>query len=205
MSEVGVPIGSVLAILFATYWTVLAAELIGDKTIYTVAALSARFRPLPVLCGIGVAFAGKALAAVTLGHVLMQLPPKWVGTASALTFFMAAAFVWLHEPESRKPLPAASPQWHRALLVAFASVFFSEWGDVGQLSTAALAAKYNLPLVIWIAATLALLSKGALALTLGVGLRKRIPGTALRIVAAASCVGFGVLALRSAGVFQMGL
>ena len=199
------PIGSALAILFATYWTVLAAELIGDKTIYTVAALSARFRPLPVLCGISAAFAGKALAAVTLGHVLMQLPAKWVGTVSALTFFMAAVFVWLHEPEMGKSPQPSSGRWQSAVLVAFASIFFSEWGDVGQLSTAALAAKYNLPLVIWIAATLALVSKGGLALTLGVGLRKRIPGTALRIVAAASCVGFGVLALRSAGVFTVGL
>jgi len=61
-------------VLVTSYWTVLVAELIGDKSIYTVASLTLRFRARPVLFGMTAAFGGKMLAAVLLGQLLMQLP-----------------------------------------------------------------------------------------------------------------------------------
>ncbi|MDT5262077.1 MAG: Ca2+/H+ antiporter, family, partial [Acidobacteriota bacterium] len=80
----------------------------------------------------------------------------------------------------------------------FASLFLTEWGDPGQISAAALTAQTHLPHAVWLGGTLALTTKGALALTLGLKLRDRINEKVLRRVAAASCCILGLLALRDA-------
>jgi putative Ca2+/H+ antiporter (TMEM165/GDT1 family) len=41
-------------------------------------------------------------------------------------------------------------------MLAFSSVFFSEWADGGQLTAAALSARYQVPFLIWGAGTLAI-------------------------------------------------
>jgi putative Ca2+/H+ antiporter (TMEM165/GDT1 family) len=186
----------------ASYWTILVAELLGDKSIYTVASLSLRFRVGLVFLGMSAAFAGKMLVAVMLGRVLVQAPAQWTAAASALIFFVAAAFTWFRGPEggrARAPAPAAS--WQRAALVAFASLFLTEWGDPGQITAAALTAQSDLPLAVWFGGTLALTTKGALALTLGLKLRDRVNERVLRVVATVSCCVLGMLALHEA-LFQ---
>jgi putative Ca2+/H+ antiporter (TMEM165/GDT1 family) len=56
-------------------------------------------------------------------------------------------------------------------MVSFAAIFFSEWGDVGQVTAATLAAKYHLAVVVWLAAVAAMITKGSLATFLGAGIR----------------------------------
>jgi putative Ca2+/H+ antiporter (TMEM165/GDT1 family) len=186
----------------ASYWTILVAELLGDKSIYTVASLSLRFRVGLVFLGMSAAFAGKMLVAVMLGRVLVQAPAQWTAAASALIFFVAAAFTWFRGPEGgRARAPAAASSWQRAALVAFASLFLTEWGDPGQITAAALTAQSDMPLAVWFGGTLALTTKGALALTLGLKLRDRVNERVLRVVATVSCCVLGMLALHEA-LFQ---
>jgi len=59
-------------VFLITYWTVLVAELIGDKSIYTVASLSLRFRARVMLSGMFLAFGGKMLVAVLAGQARVQ-------------------------------------------------------------------------------------------------------------------------------------
>ena len=80
-------------------------------------------------------------------------------------------------------------------LISFAAIFFSEWGDVGQLAAATLAARYHAPFIVWSGATLALMTKGLLALTLGAGLSRRLPQNVLRYGALSLCLTMGVLSL----------
>jgi putative Ca2+/H+ antiporter (TMEM165/GDT1 family) len=185
------------SIFLASYWTVLVVELVGDKSIYTVASLSMRFRRGLVFAAMSVAFAGKMLAAVLLGQTLVQIPSRWATAASAAVFFSAALIIWFRKPESA-PAPPAAEIWSRASLVSFASLFFTEWGDPGQISAAALTAQSQLPLATWLGGTLALMTKGTIAITLGVKLRDRIPERMLRRLASASCCVLGVLALHDA-------
>src|SRR5437763_12775728 len=125
-----------------TYWTVLAAELVGDKAIYTVTSLVTRFPILPVACGIGVAFSGKILIAVLFGNLLAQFPFRVTAAISAATFFFTAFMLWRHPKET----PVAPVRGRsNALVVSFAAIFFSEWGDLGQVATAALVAGYHSP------------------------------------------------------------
>lgn len=190
--------GTFVYTLVASYWTVLVAELIGDKSIYTVASLSLRFRAGLVFCGMLLAFGGKMFVAVLLGKVLVQIPANRAAALSGLVFFLAAAFTWFRAPEEAGELPPAPASWLRATLVPFASLFLTEWGDPGQISAAALTAQSNQPTAAWLGGTLALTTKGVLALTLGLRLRERVNRRALRVLATASCCLLGVLALRDA-------
>jgi Ca2+/H+ antiporter, TMEM165/GDT1 family len=186
----------VSSVVLVSFWTVLVAELVGDKSIYTVASLALRFRAGVVLMAITAAFAGKMLAAVLLGKVLMELHSQWTDVVSAVAFFLSALLIWFREPEPIAPERPVSTGWWRAAGVCFGSLFLTEWGDPGQIAGAALAVKSHALLATWIGGTLAMATKGGLAIAVGFKLRDRLPQRMLRAVASGSCCVLGVLALR---------
>lgn len=181
-----------LYLLLGTYGTIFLAELLGDKTIYTISSLTMRFRPLYVFSGFTVAFMLKMLVAVLLGRVIAELPTSLVDAMSTVTFLITALIIWFKK--GAKPAQRElDDRFPKAALITFGAIFFSEWGDIGQITAATLTARYHLPLIIWLGATLALVTKGLLALTLGGGLRKRIPHNLLRPVSACLCLGMCVI------------
>lgn len=182
-------------VVLVAYWTVLVAEIIGDKSIYTVASLGLRFPTSLVFGGMTAAFAGKMLVAVWLGHEISRIPGQKLGLLSAAAFFASALFIWLRGPEEVRQRPRASGRSWRTLAVCFSSLFFTEWGDPGQIAAAALTLQTRSAWAPWLGGTLALLTKGSLALMLGYGLRDRLPLGALRLIAAATCCLLGILAL----------
>ncbi len=182
-------------LLLVAYWTIFIAELVGDKSIYTVSSLALRFRPLVVFFPIVLAFALKILAAVLLGRTMVQLNSRWTDLVSAGAFFVSAALIWFEEHESSVTQPAANVSWTRTALISFGSLFFTEWGDPGQIAAAALTLKSHAIFAVWLGGTLAMTTKGALAMLLGVKLRDRLPQRTLRTLASASCCVLGVLAL----------
>ncbi|MDT5062470.1 MAG: Ca2+/H+ antiporter, family [Acidobacteriota bacterium] len=180
-------------LLVATYGTVFLAELLGDKTIYTISSLAMRFRTLYVFCGFTVAFMAKMLVAVLLGQVIAKLPTYLVAITSTATFFVTALVIWFKKKDEGSTGPEHDNYFSKAALITFAAIFFSEWGDVGQITAATLTARYQAPLVVWLGATLALVTKGLLALTLGRSLRKRIPQHWLRPISVSLCLIMGVV------------
>lgn len=184
-------------LLSVTYMTVFLTELVGDKTIYTISSVSTRFHYLPVFFGILIAFMSKMLAAVIAGSAVSELPSTLVAAMSAATFFITAFIIWRKKRESEPIAKEARPYSSRAVFISFAAVFFSEWGDGGQMTAAALTARFQAPLIVWLGATLALATKGILAMTLGMSLRKHVPMSILRPVTIGLCLTMGVLsALR---------
>ncbi len=183
------------SLTLVAFSTVFATELLADKVLYTISALVTRFRVGPVLCGVVAAFMGKTLAAVVMGRALASLPTPIVEGTSAVAF-LGTAVVLLRRGSTGVPavgVPLSG--WGRAIPVSFAAVFFSEWADVGQITTAALVARYQAPLWIWLGATLALTAKAVLAVTVGVGLRRYCPQHLLRYVAFALCGTIGIISL----------
>ena len=174
-----------MAPLVAAYAAVLVAELLGDRSMYAIATLSARFGPATVLAGAIPAFMLKALAAVLFGNLLLRLPHWFVAALAALTFFISAIVLWRGETE----------RVHHAIPAGFAAVFFTEWADIGQLVTATVTAQFDAPLMVWIGASLALITKGVIAATIGAPLKSRIPAARLRWGALAVYVILGVLAV----------
>lgn len=181
--------------LLAAYAAVFLAEMVGDRSVYTVSALATRFRPAPVFCGIVLAFMGKMLAAVLFGRVIARLPAALVAGVSAATFLVTAVVLWQRrgEPVDAEPLPPR--RWKRGLAASFAAIFFSEWADVGQITAAVLAARLQAPLAVWVGATLALVTKGGVAVTLGWGLRRYVSHPALRYLAFLLCLAMSALAI----------
>jgi Ca2+/H+ antiporter, TMEM165/GDT1 family len=153
------------------------------------------FHALIVFMAITAAFAAKSLAAVLLAQTLIRLHSHWTDLLSAVAFFFSALFIWCKEP---KPLPTDHPaetRWWQPAAISFASLFFTEWGDPGQIAVAALTMKFHSPAASWLGGALAMATKGGLAITLGLKLRERLPLGVLRTVASASCGLLGILAL----------
>jgi putative Ca2+/H+ antiporter (TMEM165/GDT1 family) len=166
------------AIFIATYVAVFVAEIVGDKLLYTTGVLATRYRTVPILCGMVVAFMAKMGVAVLLGKAISTFLPRPVVAALTAINFCAIAYVLWRKPDKRevkerekeKEVPA-----FRAALVSFAAIFFSEWGDVGQITAANMAAQYAAwPWVVWFGAVGAMATKGSLAASIGAGLRQWI-------------------------------
>jgi len=184
--------GSTLALAF---WTVLIAELVGDKSIYTLSTLALRFHGGVVFTALVLAAAGKMGAAVLFASIIFRVHSYWIGILSAVAFFISALLIWYEEPA---PLPNRLPadsRWSRAALACFASLFLTEWCDPGQISAAALTLRAHSLLAVWLGGTFAMITKGSLAMTLGVKLRDHLPQRMLRPLASISCCVLGIVSL----------
>lgn len=182
------------AVLLA-FWAVLIAELVGDKSLYALASLALRFRWAVVFAGFAVAGAAKMMVATLLGSAIMRFQGHWTYLVSAVAFFVSAVLIWVDEEPEAGQENLGRAGWRKGIVVCFGSFFFTEWGDPGQIAAAALVLNSHLVLATWIGAALALMSKGAVVLILGMQIRNRLPHRALRILASGSCCVLGVLAI----------
>jgi putative Ca2+/H+ antiporter (TMEM165/GDT1 family) len=164
-----------LPILFTTYGAVFIAEIVGDKLLYTTGVLATRYRTVPIMFGMAFAFMGKMAIAVLVGKAISTLPPILVATITTINFFAIAYALW-RKPDKREPKAKDYPA-HRAALVSFAAIFFSEWGDVGQITAATMAARFGSPLIVWFGAVAAMVTKGILAASVGASIRGWIQRT----------------------------
>ncbi len=172
MQRFRLQIESVILVLFTTFAAVFVAEIVGDKLLYTTSVLAARYRTAPIFIGMATAFMAKMGLAVIVGKAISRLPSPLVATITAISFLAVAFVLW-----RKSDRPRESKEVHRAskaAMVSFAAIFFSEWGDVGQITAATLAAKYRMPVVVWVGAVSAMVTKGTLATFLGAGIRRRI-------------------------------
>ena len=153
------------------------AEIVGDKLLYTTGLLATRYKTFPILCGMAMAFMLKMAVAVLVGHIFALLPKWLVASVTAINFFAIALVIW--RKKDKREVTAKNYPAPQAALVAFAAIFFSEWGDVGQITAANAAASAKLvtppvphvALVVWLGAVAAMVTKGTLASFIGGGVR----------------------------------
>ncbi len=138
------------------------------------------------------------LAVVLLGKVIVRFDSPWTGALSACAFFVSALMIWFDEPEDALPSTPPETPWFRIVAICFGSLFFAEWGDPGQIAAAALTAKSGAMLAVWLGGTLAMVTKGSLAVTVGRKLRHHLPPRMIKAVASVSCGILGFIALGSA-------
>src|SRR5262249_28307436 len=130
------------------------------------------YRTLPIMLGMAAAFMAKMGVAVLVGSAIAKLPRVLVASITAISFLGVAFALWRKTDRYREE--KAQHRAHKAAMVSFAAIFFSDWGDVGQVTGATLAAKYHQPLVVWLGAVSAMVTKGCLAAFLGAGIRRWI-------------------------------
>jgi putative Ca2+/H+ antiporter (TMEM165/GDT1 family) len=83
-------------------------------------------------------------------------------------FALSAIVMWRRKEASEGDVKDADGEgFWRSTWLAFVVVFIAEWGDLTQLATAAMAARYHSPLVIFGGSTLALWAVAAIAVFAG--------------------------------------
>jgi putative Ca2+/H+ antiporter (TMEM165/GDT1 family) len=157
--------------IFATVFGVIFIAELPDKTAVAALVLATRHRPLPVFVGTALALVVQSFVAVAAGGGLSLLPPRPVHIAAGLLFIVSAVFMWRRDEEEEEATDASDTgkpeEFRRALWKSFLVVFIAEWGDLTQLGTAALAARYKAPVTVFFAASCALCLVAALAVFLG--------------------------------------
>jgi putative Ca2+/H+ antiporter (TMEM165/GDT1 family) len=163
----------------ATFLAVLPAE-IPDKTILACLILSSRYRPSVVFSGAAAAFLVHVVIAVAAGGALSLLPHRIVEAWAAGAFLIGAVLLWRQKEEKDEDQDDAGRDGMRSGIwpvfgTAFAVVFLAEFGDLTQILTVSLAARFHDPISVGIGATLALWVAAAIAVTLGWRVLKLIP------------------------------
>ena len=165
-----------------------------DKTFIATLVLSTRFRGILVWLGVGLAFAVQTTVAVGLGKVAALLPTSAVRVL-ALVMFLVGAVLLFREGRSHHvdtgeeyAAKAGDVSGLRAVGASFLVLFAAEWGDLSQLLTLTLVAKYDDPVSVWLGALGALLAVSGLAVLIGRALIRVVPLHALHYVGAAVCV-----------------
>lgn len=183
--------------LGVTVFVVIFLLELPDKTALATLLLATRHRPLPVLYGAAAAFAVQSAVAVVAGSVFALLPRTPVRVGAGLLFLVIAGFLIREnlkqvEAKEQREIELEERRHRRPFITAFMVVFVAEWGDLTQLGTAAFQARYQSPLLVFGAATLALWCVSGLAVGLGNRLGSWIPERPLQFAAAGLMVILGV-------------
>jgi putative Ca2+/H+ antiporter (TMEM165/GDT1 family) len=179
------------AIAAAVFPIIFIGEL-PDKTMFASLVMSTRGRPLAVWIGSAVAFAVHVAIAVTVGVALFHLLSHRVVSGIVAGLFLVGAGLALSEARQEKDeeiveVEAASKR--RVIVTAFIVIFLAEWGDLTQILTANLAARYHSPVSVGVGALAALWAVAGIAVVGGQSLLRFINVRTLRIVTAVALVG----------------
>lgn len=195
-----------LAVAAIAFGVVFLAEL-PDKSMIASLVLGSRYRPLYVWIGAASAFAVHVVIAVAAGGVLSLLPHRLVqGIVSAL--FLIGAAILLFRTESAEEEAGAEsaetapevvvPTMLRVVSLSFVVIFIGEWGDITQIATANLTAKYHDPLGVGVGAVLGLWSVVAVGVIAGSKLVERVPLALVRRITGVILAALGVLSAVAA-------
>jgi putative Ca2+/H+ antiporter (TMEM165/GDT1 family) len=168
---------------------IFVAEL-PDKTMFASLLMATRGRPGHVWLGAAGAFVVHVAIATTLGVALFAvLPARAVDATVAVLFLLGAVYAWREGTKSEADLARREASRHGVVLTAFVVIFLAEWGDLTQIVTANLAAKYHSAISVAVGSVLALWTVAALAVASGQSLLRFINISAIRKVTAGILVG----------------
>ncbi len=173
-----------LLTVLAVFPVIFLGEL-PDKTMFASLVMASRGRAAAVWIGAAAAFAVHVAIAVTIGVGVFTILPTRVVDAVVAVLFVAGA-VWAftaREADDESELVATEAASHRRVVTtAFAVIFIAEWGDLTQILTANLAARYHSPISVAVGAVLALWAVAAIAVLGGRNLIQRFSVTTVRRV-----------------------
>ncbi|MBW1603456.1 TMEM165/GDT1 family protein [Streptomyces sp. JJ66] len=186
---------TVAAIVFGV---VFLAEL-PDKTALAGLVLGARFRASYVFAGVAAAFAVHVALAVAAGSVLTLLPARLLAAVTGLLFLGGATLLLLKKDDGEEHVrePADQSFW-KVAGSGFTLIMVAEFGDLTQIMTANLAARYEDPVAVGVGAALALWSVAALGILGGRALMRRVPLRLITRIAAAVMATLGLWSLYEA-------
>ncbi|MEU9238358.1 TMEM165/GDT1 family protein [Streptomyces shenzhenensis] len=186
---------TVTALVFGV---IFLAEL-PDKTALAGLVLGTRYRASYVFAGVAAAFLLHVVLAVAAGSVLTLLPQQIVHALTGVLFLGGAAVLLLkkgeEEEEIRKP---ADQSFWKVAGTGFTLILVAEFGDLTQIMTANLAARYDAPLSVGLGAVLGLWAVAGLGIVGGKALMRKVPLRLITRIAAALMLALGVWSLWEA-------
>jgi putative Ca2+/H+ antiporter (TMEM165/GDT1 family) len=146
--------------------------------------------------------------AVAAGQVLGLLPETVVQLVTAALFALGSVLMFrgaghidpnAEEVEESEAIEAVVRKGHgRAFSVSFLVLFAAEWGDLSQLTTASLSARFDAPVEVWLGAWVALSLVAGLAALAGRWLVAHVPFSVVQRVSGTLLAVLAVVTLTQA-------
>lgn len=199
-----------ITVLLITFALIFIGEL-PDKSAIACLVMSTRFPWRWVFAGVAAAFTLHVAIAVAAGSILTLLPHRLVEVVVAVLFLLGALLLWREsreddtdaeaEEEQRVAAVAEGAGFGKVALLGFGVIFVAEWGDLTQILTANLAARYDDPVAVGLGAVLALWSVALLAMLAGKTLLRVLPMKWITRAAALIMLGLAIYSgLTVAGI-----
>jgi putative Ca2+/H+ antiporter (TMEM165/GDT1 family) len=164
-----------------------------DKTMFASLVMATRGSPRQVWLGAAGAFVVHVVIAITIGVALFAiLPHRAVDGLVAAMFLFGAVYAWREGTKDEEELTKDEISKHGVVVTAFIVIFVAEWGDLTQILTVNLAAKYHSPLSVGVGAILALWSVAAIAVLGGQTLMRFVNVSTIRKVTAVVLVALAI-------------
>jgi putative Ca2+/H+ antiporter (TMEM165/GDT1 family) len=181
-----------LAVAATAFALIFPAEL-PDKTFVATLVLATRYPGRWVWVGVAAAFAVQTTIAVTAGGLLSLLPERAVLVFTATLFTVGSVILLRSAGHADEEVAEEEREYAgrtttrtatglRAAAISFGVLFAAEWGDLSQILTAGLAARYADPVSVFVGAWTALVCVAAIGVLAGRTLLRRIhPGLVRRV------------------------
>ena len=180
------------------FGVVFLAEL-PDKTALAGLVLGTRYRASYVFAGVAAAFLLHVVLAVAAGSVLTLLPQQLVAAVTGVLFLGGAAVLLFKKGDDEEEVRAPRDQsFWKVSGAGFMLILVAEFGDLTQIMTANLAARYDDPFSVGLGAVLALWAVAGLGIVGGKALMKRVPLKLITQVAAVLMLALGAWSLWEA-------
>lgn len=187
-----------ISVILSAFTLLFLAEM-GDKTQLMAMTLAHRYRMMPVIAGVFLAFLTLNLLAVWVGEVFYRYVPPRVTLLAAGGLFLVFAYRSWHESASDDADVEHKPTGgHGALVSSFALIFVAELGDKTQLVLIALVGATGALWSVFLGGTLALWLVSLIAIVLGATVLRRVPKLWMQRIAAVLFFIFGVAAIGQA-------
>ncbi|MGH9114442.1 MAG: TMEM165/GDT1 family protein [Acidimicrobiales bacterium] len=190
-----------LTVAAAVFPLIFLGEL-PDKTMFASLLLASRGRPLAVWLGASAAFTVHVVIAVSVGVAVFHLLPHQVVDALvAAMFFAGAVYAYLiRNAKEEAPSGGGDLSAMASAGRAAAVIFVAEWGDLTQILTADMAARYHEPVSVGVGALAALVAVAGIAVLGGSKVLRFVSVRTLRVATAVVLVGLASYsAVQAAG------
>jgi putative Ca2+/H+ antiporter (TMEM165/GDT1 family) len=170
-----------LALMAAVAPAIFVAEL-PDKTALASLMLGARYRASWVFAGVATAFALHVTLAIAAGSLLGLLPHRLLEGIVGAVFLIGALLILREggddDGEDDEAASVREPDkatFFRVSLTSFLVIIVAEFGDLTQILTANLAAKYHDPFAVGVGAIIGLWAVSGIAILGGQSLLRVVP------------------------------
>ena len=185
----------------ATVFAIIFLAELPDKTALASLILGSRYRPAYVFAGVAAAFTVHVGLAIAAGSLIGLLPHRALEIVVSVLFAAGAVLLLRgrHEEGGDEHVELhGEPGFWKVAWTGFAVIAVAEFGDLTQVATATLAARYDAPLSVGVGAALGLWAVAAVAIAGGRTLLKVIPLTWISRAAAVAMLVMAGISLAAA-------